>query len=71
VAGKYIAGTEEQPSLSHFTYQHSSGTNRKESQERGFPSVTEVSAEDFQVYRKRTKTSHTPDRLEKEKLSPP
>jgi hypothetical protein len=26
------------------------------------PSVTEVSAEDFQVYRKRPKTSHTPDR---------
>jgi hypothetical protein len=27
------------------------------------PSVTEVSAEDFQVYRKRAKTSHTPDLL--------
>jgi hypothetical protein len=26
------------------------------------PSVTKVSAEDFQVYRKRTKTNHTPDR---------
>jgi hypothetical protein len=26
------------------------------------PSVTEVSADDFQVYRKRPKTSHTPDR---------
>jgi hypothetical protein len=25
------------------------------------PSVKEVSAEDFQVYRKRAKTSHTPD----------
>jgi len=27
------------------------------------PSVTEVSAGDFQVYRKRTKTSHAPDFL--------
>jgi hypothetical protein len=27
------------------------------------PSVTEVSTEDFQVYRKRPKTSHTPDRF--------
>ena len=26
------------------------------------PSVTEVSAEDFHIYRKRPKTSHTPDR---------
>jgi hypothetical protein len=26
------------------------------------PSVIEVSVEDFQVYRKRPKTSHTPDR---------
>jgi hypothetical protein len=30
------------------------------------PSVTKVSAEDFQVYRKRTKTSHTPDRSREE-----
>jgi hypothetical protein len=30
------------------------------------PSITEVSDEDFQVYRNRTKTSHTPERLREE-----
>jgi hypothetical protein len=30
------------------------------------PSITEVSDKNLQVYRKRTKTSHTPERLKEE-----
>jgi hypothetical protein len=46
--------------------QHTSHTNTPQkkvenrSRKEFSPSVTEVSAEDFQVYKKRDKTSHTP-----------
>jgi hypothetical protein len=56
--------TEEQPApviASH------TNTPQKKAEKRSrkevSPSVTEVSAEDFQVYRKRAKTSHAPDLL--------
>ena len=56
--------TEEQPSpvtASH-TRTPQIQTKKREMTEVS-PSVIEVSAEDFQVYRKRAKTSHTPDLL--------
>jgi hypothetical protein len=56
--------TEEQPppvTASH-TNTPQMKTEKRERKEVS-PSVTEVSAEDFQVYRKRAKTSHAPDLL--------
>jgi hypothetical protein len=45
-----------------FTNHYSTGTSREEAQKGSLLSVTEVSAEDFWVYRKNPKISHTPDR---------
>jgi hypothetical protein len=63
---------EEQP-ISITTSQTTTPQKKAEKRSRKevSPSVTEVSAEDFQVYRKRTKTSHTTDLLKREKCSPP
>jgi hypothetical protein len=56
--------TEEQPSPANISHTSTPQvTTEKRARKEVSPSVTEVSAEDFQVYRKRTKTSHTPDRF--------
>jgi hypothetical protein len=52
---------EEQPPL--ITASHTSTPQiqiEKRSRKEVSPSITKVSTEDFQVYRKTTKTSHTP-----------
>jgi hypothetical protein len=54
--------TKEQPSptnISHTSTPHVQ--KEKRSKKEASPSVTKVSVEDFQFYRKRPKTSHTPD----------
>jgi hypothetical protein len=66
VERKYIVGDRRTTSTcQHFTYQHSSGKKIYIyiSRKKVSPSVTEVSTEYFQVYRKRDKTGHTLDLL--------
>jgi hypothetical protein len=55
---EHIAGNRRTTFPCHcFTYQHTSNTKNKDRRKEVSPSVTEVSTEDFQVYRKRDKTS--------------
>ena len=58
-----LLDTEQQPppsSISHTT--NPQVPVEKRPRKEVSPSVTKVFAEDFQVYRKRPKTNHTPDR---------
>jgi hypothetical protein len=58
-----LIDTQQQSSLANISHTSTPQVQaEKRARKEVSPSVTKVSAEDFQVYRKRTKTSHTPDR---------
>jgi hypothetical protein len=63
MGGKHLLDIEQHPSPANISQTNTPQVPvEKRPRKEVSPSVTEVSAEDFQVYRKRPKTSHTPDR---------
>jgi hypothetical protein len=62
-----LLDTEKQPSPPNISHTITPQVQlEKRARKEISPSVTELSAEDFQVYKKRTKASHTPDMSKEE-----